>query len=83
MSEVHLPGTLTATQLQSAINTLVLGLAEGIQQIRFPDGSGFTRIDATQAPGLLRMLRAELALLGGVPAARTPVTFQRVTMRRI
>ena len=82
MDGVQVPSTLTAAQLRAAIDALILGLAEGVESIRFPDGSGFTRVDAAKAPALLRLLRAELSLLGGQPPARTPITFHRVNMRR-
>lgn len=61
---------LTAEQLDAAISALVTQMADGVQSIRYPDGSGVTYIDAAAAPGLLRTLRVERAALAGTVRGR-------------
>ena len=72
---------LTAEQLQAGIDALVQGIADGVQAIRYPDGSGVTYVDAAQAPARLKLLRAELAMASGLPT-RTRIIMQPTTMRR-
>lgn len=72
---------MTAEQLQGAIDSIVQQVAEGVQQIRYPDGSGLTYVDGSQAAARLKMLRAELATVGGGPV-RTRVILQPTAMRR-
>jgi len=72
---------MTAEQLEAAIDTVVQGIADGIQQIRYPDGSSITHVDAAQAPSRLKMLRAELATVRGLPT-RTRIIMQPTMIRR-
>ena len=72
---------MTPEQLQAAIDSVIQGIADGVQQIRYPDGSGLTFVDAAQAPNRLKMLRAELATVSGLPT-RTRIIMQPTAMRR-
>ena len=74
-------GQSHAEQLRAKIDALVLGMADGVQQIRMPDGSGVTFVDIAQAPALLKMLRTELGVAGDV-TVRTRISFVPTVMRR-
>jgi hypothetical protein len=67
-------------QLLAKRRALMLGLADGVQQVRMPDGSGVTYVDIQHAPTLLRTIDADLAALDAGPA-KTFLTFQRVNFR--
>lgn len=56
----------TAEQIQADIDAAMASLGEGVSQIRFPDGSQVTT-DMASAQARVRMLREELASIGGVP----------------
>lgn len=72
--------SMTADDLRRLRASVVQQLAEGVQQIRYPDGSGVTYVDAATARARLELLDREIATADGVPR-RGPV-FRRVEMRR-
>jgi hypothetical protein len=67
-------------QLLAKRRALMLGLADGVQQVRMPDGSGVTYVDIQHAPALLKAIDADLAVLDAGPA-KTFMSFHRVNFR--
>jgi hypothetical protein len=71
---------MTADELRVLRSSVIQQLGDGVQQIRYPDGSGVTYVDAATARARLEILDREIAAIGGVPH-RGP-TYRRVEMRR-
>lgn len=70
----------TADELRVLRASVIQQLGEGVQQIRYPDGSGLTYVDAATARSRLEILDREIAAADGV--RRRGPTFRRVEMRR-
>jgi hypothetical protein len=70
----------TAEQLRALRSSVIEQLAEGVQQVRMPDGSGVTYVDANTARMRLELLDREIASVDGI--RRAGPTFRRVEMRR-